>query len=745
MKKSSLCLRLAAGLLAVGMFTGCSQEAIMSSLEEYLPPVEKNQTISDSSKWINSTIDGSIDADTPTNLKDDFYTAVNKDWLIQPLAKDETSVDTFSKVGEKYSDNVIKLNAMQADDTTGLDPEVMSAEELVHIQTLVHKLVDTAADTETRDALGAEPLRPYIDKINAISTLDDMTAYFGSTDGSNPFGLQLTYIKMDAPIGEDIADNYTVTFLPTALLSLGEVDQYSYVGEKGMANYEYNKQLFRYELGQLGYSDEQIEDLLTRCYRFELKLAYYLPSEATVQDVEYYNEHNHVYDRAGLQELAGNYPVTTILDSLGVGASETFTVPEPIQMEQMGKLYTQANLEDMKAYLIVQMVREAQDLLDQTTADMAADFDRQLNGNSSQATAETADTDDTDDDPDNDDPQMTPTQPEDDTNPLTPYYQQYVNKYMLDAYQQMYIGHYCTAAAQREIKAMSKELIAAFSQELTQCDWMSDETKTKAQEKLSAMGLHVLYPDNLIDYTSLSFDGCDNLVDIIGRINAFETAQLAEKVNQPVDRSNWDLTVIPTMMVNAMYLMNDNSINICAALLSTDDFYSENNSYEQNLACLGTVLGHEITHGFDTSGYKYDKNGRYQSWWTTEDEYAFDKRANKLVRYYSGLTPVSRGSYLSGTLVSGEAIADMGGMKFALRLAEQKPDFDYDAFFRAYAEMWHSHRTYMTEIAYAQDSHPTAMLRTNVTLAQFDEFDKTYDIQPGDGMYVAPDDRITVW
>lgn len=744
MKRASLGLRLAAGLLAASLLAGCSSEAIQgamtNALEKYAPDVQKNQTIAEDSKWINSTIDGSIDADTPTNVKDDFYTAVNKDWLLQPLPEGESDENTFTDVGKQYTANVEALMAMQTDDTTGLDPEVMSEESLVHIQSLVHQLVDAAADTDARNAAGAEPLRPYIEKISNISTLDELTAYLGSTDGSNPFGLQLAYFTMDAPIGDDIADNYTVMFQPNALLALGDVNQYIGVGGEGLANYKYNMELFQYELQQLGYTEEQVQELLTNCYRFEVKLAYFLPSSYDVQEADYLNDNNHVYDRAGLQELAGNYPITEILDDLGVGSSETFTVTEPLQMEEIGRLYTQANLEQMKAYFIVHTVLQAQDLLDQTTADMAADLERQLSDQSQAA----ADTDDTDDPDGGEEPTEAPAE-EDSTNPLAPYYNAYVSKYMSDAYQQMYIAHYCTAAAQRDIKAMATEIIDTFSQVVAETDWMSDETKAAAQEKLSCMGLHVLYPDKLIDYTALSFDDCNNLVDMIGKINAFNAAQQAAKVNQPVDRSNWDLTMIPTMMVNAMYLMNDNSINICAALLSTDDFYSENNPYEVNLARLGTVLGHEVTHGFDTTGYEYDKNGRHKSWWTSEDQYAYDVRANKLVRYYSTLTPLSRGAFLNGNTVSGEAIADMGGLKFALRIAAQQPDFDYDAFFHAYAEMWRCHRTYVTEAMYSSDSHPTGMLRTNVTLMQFDEFEKTYDIQPGDGMYLAPEDRITVW
>ena len=216
-------------------------------------------------------------------------------------------------------------------------------------------------------------------------------------------------------------------------------------------------------------------------------------------------------------------------------------------------------------------------------------------------------------------------------------------------------------------------------------------------------------------------------------------------MNRPVDRSNWDLTQIPTTTVNAFYSRTDNSINIAAGLLADHYFFNTDASFAENLACLGSVVGHEITHGFDTTGYQYDKNGSYRSWWTEDDRLAFDLRANDLIKYYSGLAPIVRNSYLNGSTVSGEAIADMGGVKCTMIIASKIPDFDYDTYFRAYANLWREHSTYKVEILRSSDPHPVSMLRANVTLMQFEEFQKTYDIQPGDGMYLAAEDRILVW
>ena len=189
----------------------------------------------------------------------------------------------------------------------------------------------------------------------------------------------------------------------------------------------------------------------------------------------------------------------------------------------------------------------------------------------------------------------------------------------------------------------------------------------------------------------------------------------------------------------------ENSINILAGYVAGGGTFSADAPLERNMAIIGYVIGHEITHGFDTSGYEYDKDGRYFNWWSYEDQEQFQIRADRLQKYYSGLTPIPGSVAYQGYLVVGEAIADMGGLKCVLIEAAKHPGFDYDLFFRSYAELYKEKQTYYMETVNASDVHPLNFLRVNVTLQQFDEFLNTYDIQPGDGMYLAPADRIRVW
>ena len=323
----------------------------------------------------------------------------------------------------------------------------------------------------------------------------------------------------------------------------------------------------------------------------------------------------------------------------------------------------------------------------------------------------------------------------------------YISPYMRDAFEEIYIGHYCDAKTKEELTELTEQMAEGFRQVLLQADWMSEETREKALDKLDHMGLHVLYPDKMTDFSTLSFEGCDSLIEIVGRLKAFRQQQMKAYVNQPLDTQNWDLRTMPTSIPNAAYDVLSNSVNICAGFLCTKDVYDPEAGTEYNFGRMGTIIGHEISHGFDTTGYSFDRNGLREDWWTAEDREAFDIRSQNLIKYYNALSPLpNEAGSCDGKRLSGEAIADMGGVKAALLAAAEIPDFDYEEFFRNYAKLWFMQQDYHAEyLTLEQDEHPLAFLRVNVTLQQFEKFLETFHIVPGDGMYPEDENRIAVW
>lgn len=726
---------------ALGL-SGCdsAQEALNSFVDQD-PEIVPGTTISADSKWINSDIIGAIDENTAVREQDDFYTAVNRDAI---LSVDPSKIKDGEPTGTLYESTSVQYERLltlldrSVDDTTGLDEAVMSAEELRHLQTLVRTFYDRAADLPTRNEQGAEPLRPYLEKIKAISSLDELTAYLADVGGANVSGISLLPISISRPQSAEEKERYTVLVEAKAPLTLG--DTASRYKELTISSKDLSEDLVFYALGQLGYEKAQIRRILNSCYRFEIKLAKHMPTVSesdgkTDRDEINIEEQYQTYDLESLKELAGNYPMETLLLAAGLDASETYMVEEPDQVKNVGSLYIEENLSDIQNYLIVQLVRKNAELLDETLHEKAQSLKNKedqisLSGeNGAEAGEGSADENDE----------------ENSQNKVI--ISTYISPYMRDAFEEIYIGHYCDAKTKEELTELTEQMAEGFRQVLLQADWMSEETREKALDKLDHMGLHVLYPDKMTDFSTLSFEGCDSLIEIVGRLKAFRQQQMKAYVNQPLDTQNWDLRTMPTSIPNAAYDVLSNSVNICAGFLCTKDVYDTEAGTEYNFGRMGTIIGHEISHGFDTTGYSFDRNGLREDWWTAEDREAFDIRSQNLIKYYNALSPLpNEAGSCDGKRLSGEAIADMGGVKAALLAAAEIPDFDYEEFFRNYAKLWFMQQDYHAEyLTLEQDEHPLAFLRVNVTLQQFEKFLEIFHIVPGDGMYLEDENRIVVW
>ena len=259
--------------------------------------------------------------------------------------------------------------------------------------------------------------------------------------------------------------------------------------------------------------------------------------------------------------------------------------------------------------------------------------------------------------------------------------------------------------------------------------------------------MHVAYPEVPGDWSTLDFAGPEDggsLLEASRTINKYLRKLRASKIGTAVDRTFWDHLDRTAYTVNGKYSPSNNDITITAGILG-GEYYNEDMNYEQKLGGIGMIIGHEITHAFDNIGAKYDKNGEEANWWTDEDYAAFQSRAEKLADWYDGFIPYD-GLQYSGQQVKREAIADLGSMKCMLSIAAQKENFDYDAFFRQWARVQREKSApEMVREEALYDSHPLGYMRINATLAQFDEFVDFYGIKEGDGMYIAPKDRLEIW
>ena len=716
MKKTSRIISL---ILALSMaLTGCSMFSDEDSDGREIK-VRLNETVDADSKWINSSIEGAIDADTPTELKDDFYTAVNKEWiLLQKLDDDHESID-FTSSNEDALKFRLKSIIFDTPDPDALEQNQIgySETEKKHNEELIHRFTQAAADWDSRNSLGAEPLRPYIERIESISSMSELTEYVTAPYTDNYSGAAFASIVVDSTTNDPANDHVKIDVHTD--YTLGSADFYISSNSESRLMQDLNRSIVYNLLGRLGYTDAETERLLSACYRLEGRLADHSRG-ASQKD---YTDNERYYTLAEIEELQGNYPLTTLIVNSGLESAGKYAVYRPDYIRYLSELYNERHLDEIKAYYVVHTALAMAPLLDRENYDIyaeaKADADASSGDNTDKRDASTGDKE------------------------LDIILNDFAMAYLQEPLDMVYVSRYCTPAYKELLTDQVEKTKKAFACIIDGDDWLSEEAREKAKEKLEAMKVSVMYPSHFTDYTALNFEDGDGLPEMAARINAFRLARKAEKAEKP---HSVEFSQMSTCTINAYYMPTENSINILCGILADGSMFNADDPVEVRYAKLGTVIGHEISHAFDAGGIRWDKDGHDNRWMPVKDIVAFTGKVSSLNLYYSGITAIPGKGKINGSVVSREATADMGGLKCMLRLAEDIPDFDYDLFFRSYAELWRCRDTYDLELASAEsDSHPVANLRVNATLQQFEKFYETYGITEGDGMYLAPEKRIAVW
>lgn len=685
-----------------------------------------NVTISPESKWYDSTIYGMIDSSLNVSEKDDFYTAVNKDWLLeqQKPTKDVDDITLLMEGLDIVKDRLINIVSGEDDPDAFAEVQVdLDEAEIQHDQDLVVQFVDVAADWDARNAAGVEPLRKYIEAIEAISTIDELTQYITDIEGNN-ISLEC-FLELDAYAGVVDAGAYRSVVLPSTEYVLSKTS-YVDITARDHRFLDATADITEKVLGNLGYSSKEIKKISKDCYKLEGMLIDHTNEKLIT--AEALQEKGVSLDY--MNKLCGAFPFEKIYKAYGYEITDDIRMIDKNYMKYLGRIYKQSNLELFKAYYIMHTINNNIMLLNRDLYDEVVEaiegtkttpIMKQDDGKGDVHEAEIKDEWDI-------------------------ILNKFVMPYLAGPLNVVYISRYCSVEQKQELVEMIDDILAMYRVMIEEEEWMSEPAKEATLEKLDYITVRTLYPDKMESYMDLEFDESDDLLQMVHKVRANHIKLDAAKVETKVDKSLWDLCTDPTTTVNCFYRATDNSINILAGIVSGENIFNVDSPDEVNYARMATIIGHEISHAFDSSGCKYDKYGNKKNWWDSDDTTTFQLRVMNIVQYYNGITPFPGQKNLSGATVSGEVIADMGGMGVVLRMAKEKPDFDYDLFFRSYAQLWRTSRSMGLESAYAsQDVHPLANLRTNVTVMQFDEFMNTYGVNEGDGMYCAPDKRIKVW
>ena len=300
-----------------------------------------------------------------------------------------------------------------------------------------------------------------------------------------------------------------------------------------------------------------------------------------------------------------------------------------------------------------------------------------------------------------------------------------------------YSLRYANNSTRAKVSSIIEDVISEYKLLLSENTWLTEETRNKAIEKLDSMTYIAYYQDGLLDTSNFETNSND-IVSVSKNYHDYVFTYY-EHINIGI------LTGMAPYVTNAAYFASSNRFVITHSIVSS--FIDEDNIKDEYIyGAIATVIGHEISHGFDSTGAQYDKDGKWSNWWSDEDKSEFKKRVDKIINYFDTKLFSFNGSNLDGDLVDGEVTADLGGMKVALRLVSKLDNPDYTVFFEAYARYFgfvYTHEKGFNDTL--NNPHPLSYLRVNLTLAQFDIFQETYNIKEGDGMYITPEDRIVVW
>jgi putative endopeptidase len=318
-----------------------------------------------------------------------------------------------------------------------------------------------------------------------------------------------------------------------------------------------------------------------------------------------------------------------------------------------------------------------------------------------------------------------------------------------EAIGQLYVEKNFPTEAKERMLNLVGNLRVALGERIKNLDWMSDETKAKALVKLDAFNVKIGYPDKWKDYSKYEVTP-ESYFQNVHRAIRFETEREMAKIGKPVDKEEWFMT---PQTVNAYYSPEMNEIVFPAAILQPP-FFNMDADDAVNYGGIGVVIGHEMTHGFDDQGCKYDEKGNLNNWWTEDDAAKFGERTAQLAKLFDEFQV--RGYQINGQLTLGENIADLGGLNVAWdayqMTDEAKANKSIDGytpaqrFFISYGTIWRNNsRDKYIERQVKTDVHSPAEARVNRTLGSMPHFYEAFDIQPENAMYIAPEERATIW
>lgn len=640
--------------------------------------------------------------DTSVRPQDDFYLFANGTWLKNtPIPSDRASYGTFDELRERSEAALRELL-----DEAAATRDHVPGSDLQKVGDYYRAMLDSARI----EALGVEPLRAELQRIAALTDRAALAAQWAHLQQAGvqaPFGF---FVGQD----QRQSDRYIVSISQSGL-GMPERDFYLREGES----------FDRTRAAYLQY----IETLLTQAGHADGAAAAQaiLELETAIADAHWDRVRNR--DREAtynfmtateLQALMPGFQWSELIAQVGAGGTPGFVVRQPDYLQALDGIIAGTPVAVWQDYMTFKLLDAYAGALPVAFANAQFEFrGRALSGLEEQA----------------------------------PRWKRAVNateSALGEVAGRMYVERHFSPAAKARMQQLVDNLMVAFRESIDELEWMGPETRQEAQAKLAKFNVKIGYPDQWRDYSGLEVRDGDALGNQM-RSARFAHARMMERIGTPIQRHEWGMT---PQTVNAYYSPTMNEIVFPAAILQPP-FFDLAADDAVNYGAIGGVIGHEIAHGFDDQGSRSDGDGNLRDWWTEADAAAFAERTGRLAEQYSGYCPME-GLCIDGRVALGENVGDLSGLTVAYRAyrlslgGEEAPVIDGftgdQRFFLGWAQIWRmNYRDEALRQRVLVGPHSPNMYRVNGVMVNMPEFYAAFNVQPGDALYLPPEQRVKIW
>ncbi|MBP9031311.1 MAG: M13 family metallopeptidase [Dysgonomonadaceae bacterium] len=633
----------------------------------------------------------------------DFYQYATGGWQkANPIPDEYSRYGTFDKLREENQKQIKELIEELSKKNNAFGSNAQKVSDLYKM----------GIDSVKLNAEGAAPIRPFLEEIAAANTEKEIIRLIAKIGkyASNPFfGF---YVGPD-----DKNSSMNIAQLAQSGIGLGDREYYLADDEHSkMLRDEYRK-LINTQFKNAGYSDADAAKASSVVMKIETELA---ESHITKEMRRLPELNYHKYLVSELNEKVAPFDWAYYLEEVGAANADSINVSQVEPVRRAIQLIHTEPIDHIKDYLSWKVINSAANFLSDEFVNANFEFyGKKMSGSKE----------------------------------LRPRWKRSidaVNSALGEAVGQLYVEKYFPPQAKDRMLQLVENLKTSLGERIDNLEWMSDTTKSKAHEKLAAFIVKIGYPDKWKDYTSLEIKEDSYWANMM-RAAEYEYNDMIKDLNRPVDKTKWYMT---PQTVNAYYNPSSNEICFPAGILQPPFFYM-NGDDAINYGGIGVVIGHEMTHGFDDQGRKFDKEGNLTDWWTPTDASRFDERAKVLVDFYDNIVVIDT-VHANGTFTLGENIADQGGLQIAynafLKTEQAKQNKKIDGFtpaqrfFLSYALLWAGNVRdeeilRLTKI----DPHSLGKWRVNGALPHIDAWYEAFDIKETDPMYVPKEQRVAIW